>query len=87
MENSLLNWTPHAPIHFFHGDADDVSPYQNTVTAVESLTANGAADIRFTTIPGGTHLTASLPSLLGAIAWIDSLHNASQSSGNYVSNY
>jgi len=85
-ENSPLNWTPSAPIHFFHGDADDVSPYQNTLTAVESLTANGATDIRLTTIPGGTHETASLPSLLGAITWIDSLRNVSQSSGNYVSN-
>ena len=84
-ENSPLNWTPSAPIHFFHGDADDVSPYQNTLTAVNSLIANGATDIRLTTIPGGTHATASLPSLLGAISWIDSLHNVSQGSREYVS--
>lgn len=74
-ENSPLNWTPSAPIHFFHGDADDVSPYQNTLTAIDSLTAHGATDIRLTTIPGGTHETASLPSVVGAISWIDSLYN------------
>lgn len=77
-ENSLLDWIPSAPIHFFHGDADDVSPYQNSLTAVDSLIANGATNIQLTTIPGGTHNTASLPSLLGAIGWIDGLQTVSQ---------
>jgi len=72
-ENTLLDWTPVAPIHFFHGNADDVAPFQNAVTAVESFRARGAANIRLTTIPGGTHETSGLPSVIGAIAWFDSI--------------
>ena len=83
-ENSLLNWTPVAPIHFFHGDADDVSPYQNTLTVIDSLIASGATNIRLTTIAGGTHETASLPSVIGAITWIDSLYNLSKNKGRYT---
>ena len=75
-ENTLLNWVPKAPIHFFHGDADEVSPYQNALTAVAALTANGGADIELTTIPGGTHASASLPSVLGAIDWFEGIRAA-----------
>ena len=74
-ENTLLNWTPKAPIHFFHGDADDVSPYQNALTAVDSLTANGATAIQLTTFPGGNHSTSSLPSVLGMIGWFEGVRN------------
>ena len=70
-ENTLLDWIPLSPIRFFHGDADDVSPYQNALTAVDSLKANGAKDIQLTPIPGGTHATAGLPSVLGAIGWFE----------------
>ena len=71
-ENTLLSWKPLAPVHFFHGDSDNVSLYQNSLTAVDSLTANGGTEVLLTTIPGGTHATASLPSLLGAIVWFNS---------------
>jgi len=77
-ENTLLNWVPKAPLHFFHGDADDVSPYQNAVTAVATLTANGGTNIKLTTIPGGNHSTASLPSVLGAIGWFESIRTGHQ---------
>jgi pimeloyl-ACP methyl ester carboxylesterase len=77
-ENTLLNWEPLSPIHFFHGDADNVAPYQNALTAVDSLKAHGAKDIRLTTIPGGTHETAGLPSVLGAIAWFETFRRNGQ---------
>ena len=76
-ENSLLNWTPSAPIHFFHGDADDVAPYQNVISAIESFKANGATNIKLTTIPGGTHESSGLPSVFGAVSWFESLRNHS----------
>jgi len=77
-ENTLLNWAPRSPIHFFHGDADDVSPYQNALTAVAALKANGGTDIKLTTIAGGNHATASLPSVLGAIDWFESIRTGGQ---------
>lgn len=71
-ENTLLDWTPIAPVHFFHGDADALVPYQNALTAVERFTENGAEDIQLTNIPGGTHETSGLPAILGAIEWFGS---------------
>ena len=71
-ENTLLDWTPQTPIHFFHGDADNVVPIQNTLTAMEVFSANGAGNIQLTTIPGGTHETAGPYAIIGAIQWFES---------------
>jgi len=70
-ENTLLDWIPQAPINFFHGDADDISPYQNSVTAVQRLTANGGTNIQLTTIPGGNHETSGPIAVVGAIQWFE----------------
>jgi len=70
--NTLLNWTPVAPIRFYHGDADEVSPYQNALTALEVLKANGGTNIELVTIEGGTHETSGLPCVLGMIEWFNS---------------
>ena len=72
-ENTLLDWKPEAPINFFHGDADDISPYQNSLTAVERLTANGGTNIQLTTIPGGTHENSGPIAIVGAIQWFESM--------------
>lgn len=71
-ENTLLNWVPVAPIRFYHGDADEVSPYQNALTALEVLKANGGTNIELVTIEGGTHETSGLPCVLGMIEWFNS---------------
>ena len=72
-ENTLLDWNPQAPIHFFHGDADDISPYQNALTAVEKLKANGGTNIQLTTIPGGNHENSGPIAVIGAIQWFESM--------------
>jgi len=70
-ENTLLDWTPLTPIHFFHGDADDIVPYQNALTTIESFTARGADNIQLTTIPGGNHETSGPIAIVGAIQWFE----------------
>lgn len=72
-ENTLLDWKPQAPINFFHGDADDVSPYQNALTAVEKLKANGGTNIQLTTIPGGNHDNSGPAAVVGAIQWFGTM--------------
>ena len=71
-ENTLLDWTPMAPIRFYHGSADVTVPYQNSVTAYDSLTANGGANIELITVPGGTHETTAPLVILDAIDWFES---------------
>jgi len=70
-ENSLLNWTPNAPIRFYHGDADDTVPYQNALTTVENLRDNGGTNIELITLEGKDHETAGLPAILGMIEWLN----------------
>jgi len=70
-ENTLLDWKPRAPIHFFHGDADQIVPYHNVLTAISRFIENGATTIQLTTIPGGTHETTGPPSIIGAIEWFE----------------
>ncbi len=71
-ENTILNWTPQTPIHFFHGDADITVPYQNVLTAIEQFESNGASNIQLTTILGGNHETSGPVASIGAIQWFES---------------
>jgi len=71
-ENTLLSWSPGTPIHFFHGDADDAVPYQNALTAVDSLKANGATNVELITLEGENHESAGLPAILIALKWFKS---------------
>jgi pimeloyl-ACP methyl ester carboxylesterase len=72
-ENTRLNWVPQTPIHFFHGDADEIVPYQNAVTAVETFISNGAANVQLITITGGTHETTGPVAVVGALQWFESM--------------
>ena len=70
-ENTLLNWKPKTPIHFFHGNADEIVPFVNVLKAIEAFEAKGVTNIQLTTIPGGTHASAGPAALIGAIEWIE----------------
>ena len=70
--NSLLNWTPTAPTRLFHGDADELVPYQNSLEARDYFNSHGA-NINLVTISGGTHETSALPSITAALSWFGSL--------------
>ena len=72
-ENTVLNWSPQTPIHFFHGDADVTVPYQNVMTAISKFESNGANNILLTTIPGGNHATSGAAASIGAIQWFENL--------------
>ena len=71
-ENSLLNWKPSAPIRLYHGNADEYVPYQNSVDARDYFQAQGS-NVVLITINGGTHQSASIPSILDAISWFESI--------------
>lgn len=72
-ENTLLDWKPETPLHFFHGDADEIVPYQNVLTTIERFTLNGVQNIQLTTILGGTHETSGPATIFGTIEWFESL--------------
>ncbi|MEW6507730.1 MAG: lipase family protein [Bacteroidota bacterium] len=70
--NSLLNWTPSTPIRFYHGDNDEYVPYINSVSARNYFRSKGA-NVDLVTIPGGTHASSVLPSVVGAIDWFETI--------------
>ncbi len=72
-ENTLLDWKPASPIHFIHGDADQLVPLYHALNAIDSFNSNGATHVSLTTIPGGTHATAGPEALITALHWIDSM--------------
>ena len=69
----LSRKTPETPIHFFHGDADNIVQYQNALTAINKFTSNGANNIQLTTIPGGNHETSGPYAIVGALSWFEGL--------------
>ena len=73
-KNSLVSWSPKAPIKLFHGENDITVGYQNAVIARDSLKANGA-NIELITIPGGTHSSSVFISYAGALAWFNKSKN------------
>jgi pimeloyl-ACP methyl ester carboxylesterase len=70
-ENTLLNWRPAAPIHFIHGDADQIVPYENATKAFSILTANGAENIQLSNIPEGTHASSGPAAISKAMDWFE----------------
>ena len=70
-ENTLLDWLPVAPIDFIHGTADDVVPYQNTLTAVSAFESRGATNIVLTPLAGADHATAGPPAAVAALTWFE----------------
>lgn len=49
-------WKPVGKVFLYHGDADNVVPYFNSVDALNGLTADGG-DIKLYTYPGEGHIT------------------------------
>ena len=74
-QNTLLDWGPVAPIHFFHGTDDAIVPYQNVLTAQSRLNAHGAVSIEVTAIEGADHATAAPDAVIGAIQWFESIRD------------
>ena len=48
IENTLLDWVPESPTHFFHGLGDDIIPYENAQIAYDTFVENGASDVSIT---------------------------------------
>ena len=71
-QNSLVDWSPKAPIRLYHGSDDEEVNYNNSVIALEKLKAAGA-DIDLITIEGGNHSSSVFESYSNALEWFNSL--------------
>lgn len=73
-ENTVLDWTPQAALHFFHGDCDNVAYCLNAQNAYEAFIANGCCNVELTILEGKDHESAGEPAIKGAIEWIEDFH-------------
>jgi predicted esterase len=73
LDNSLLDWIPSVPIRLYHGDSDELVPYQNSVEARDVFTSRGS-NVQLITITGGTHETSVIPSVIDAFTWFQSFN-------------
>ena len=75
-DNTLLDWKPGSPVHFIHGDADQLVPLYHAQNALEAFSSAGATHVTLTTIPGGAHETAGPEALITALAWIKEIQKS-----------
>ncbi len=70
IENDLSDWAPYSLTYLFHGEADELVPYENSEIAYTNFINNGAdsSSIIFETIPAsaGGHQDVALIALQGA---------------------
>ncbi len=68
-ENTLLDWTPVAPIRFFQGGADQIVDPENAKMAEQQLKANGGQNITLVTYPNLGHAEAAIPAYRDMLQW------------------
>lgn len=68
-DNDVYDWKPNTPTRLFHGDADPLVFYFNSVNAEAAMKKRGAADVVLITIPGGTHSSSITTFLAGTLAF------------------
>jgi len=71
-ENTLLDWTPQAPLRLVHGRADTTVPYANAVTAFETFTRRGAPHVELVTMEGLGHESTIAVAIGPTLAWFRS---------------
>ncbi|MBN2414374.1 hypothetical protein JXO52_00955 [bacterium] len=71
-ENTLIYWSPAAPIRLYHGMADATVPYENSLEAYRELSTRSSSGVDLISFPGLDHGDAALPAITMAFAWFQS---------------
>lgn len=72
--------TPTAPVFVYHGKDDEIIPYNNASTMVDSWCDYGA-DVKFTTFGKGGHATTEIVSLPDALNFVKAAFDGKTESG------
>jgi hypothetical protein len=73
-DNDVFRWTPRSPLRLYHCAGDQDVPFANSQVAFEAFQAAGASQVQLLDLnPNADHGGCTLPSLLAAKVWFDSL--------------
>lgn len=68
--------TPTAPVFVYHATQDEIIPYANASTLVDSWCGYGA-DVKFTTFANGGHATTEIVALPDAVSFVEAAFDGS----------
>lgn len=71
-DNDVYDWKPKAPLRLYHGDADQLVFYFNSVNARDAMVKRGATNVKLETTQGGTHASTVAPFLLDTYSFFSS---------------
>jgi pimeloyl-ACP methyl ester carboxylesterase len=71
-DNSFFGWVPRSPTRLYHGTADASVFYQTSTSTYARFLADGATNVAFFPITGGTHETSVAPMMADALPWLQS---------------
>jgi pimeloyl-ACP methyl ester carboxylesterase len=71
--NSLLTYTPDAPVRLIYSDGDSTVPPQNAVAALDYYVNSGKTNADSVVIRGLNHKDAALPAIVAAMQWFEEL--------------
>lgn len=57
-KNSILDWTPKAPLFMFHSTEDDMVPFLNSAHLAYQFTSKYLTNVEYNFAPYGTHMNA-----------------------------
>ncbi|MFZ1688146.1 MAG: T9SS type A sorting domain-containing protein [Flavobacteriales bacterium] len=72
--NDNFDWTPQAPVWMFYCEGDGHVFYENTMEALQAMTANNAPSVMASSMGASNdHGACAFPALFAAKAWFDGL--------------
>ena len=74
LDNSLLNYTPSAPVHLIHGDADSTVPFFISTAALDYYESQGKTNVDLVLVQGN-HEEAAETAMIGAMTWFETLRD------------
>ncbi|HEX5168753.1 MAG TPA: prolyl oligopeptidase family serine peptidase [Cyclobacteriaceae bacterium] len=72
-KNSVHGWNTSLPIKLYHGEADEVVPYQNSEITIQEFEDQGSENVSLTLFPLSNHVQSLTPTLVDVIFWFDTL--------------
>lgn len=72
-ENSVHGWDTDLPIRLYHGQQDEIIPFENSVMTLQNFEDSGSENVSLTIFPVGDHVQSLTPTLVDVILWFEEL--------------